>query len=85
MNPSLKKWIISLSVVLALGISFAFAIAYFNEDKIRAITIEQLNTVLETKVDVKSIEFSLLRRFPRASIQFKGITIEEKSERNDKY
>ena len=69
---------------MVLIVSIATTVAYFNEDKIRVIAVEQLNKLLSTEVSVEKIEFSLLRRFPKASIQFKNIKIQESSNRKNK-
>lgn len=78
MSPGLKRLLIYIVAVVILVITAAVGIAYFNEDRIRVIAIEKLNALLETEVRVEAIEFSLLKRFPKASIHFKNIEIKEK-------
>jgi hypothetical protein len=83
-NPRLKIFIRIAVIVLLLIIGTALLLSYLTQDKIRLLAIEQLNSALETEVKVDAIEFSLLRKFPKASIQFKNISIAEKSNRKEK-
>lgn len=78
MNPGLKRLLIYLIAGAMVVIAAAAGIAYFNEDRIRIIAIEKLNALLETEVRVEAIEFSLLKRFPKASIHFENIEVKEK-------
>jgi len=84
MNSRIKKLLIYLGIILILILSMAAVVTYFSEDKIRALAVEQLNKLLSTEVSVEKIEFSLFRRFPKASIQFKDIIIQESSNRKNK-
>jgi hypothetical protein len=43
--------------------------------KIKVLVINQMNERLATPVQVEDINFSLLRKFPSASIDFKGVKI----------
>ena len=83
MKPGIKRLIIFLFVLSVFAVLLAIAIGYFTEDKIKEIAVEQLNTSLNTEVTVEQIEFSLLQRFPKASIQFKSIAIREKTSRKN--
>ena len=78
MSPGLKRLLIYIAAAALLAIATAVSIAYFNEDRIRIIAIEKLNALLETEVRVEAIEFSLLKRFPKASIHFENIEVKEK-------
>ena len=84
MNPRLKIFIRIAVIVIVLGVGLALVVSYLTEDKIRLLAIDQLNAALDTEVKVDAIEFSLLRKFPKASIQFKNISIAEKSNRKEK-
>ncbi len=84
MSRRWKKILIYLSVFVVLAISSAITVAYFSEERIRVLAVEQLNTILKTDVQVEKINFSLLKRFPKASIEFKNISIQEVSSRKEK-
>ena len=84
MGPRLKKFLKILAVLAVLAVGSAILIAYVTEDRIRDLAVSQLNSALETEVSVDKISFSLLRKFPSASIEFRNIAIAEKSDRKDK-
>ncbi|MBN2669474.1 MAG: hypothetical protein JXR60_09605 [Bacteroidales bacterium] len=64
--------LISLIVIL-LGTGITIAIIY--EDEIVQAVVEDLNQYINTKVDVKSVHFSVIRQFPHASVEFKNLFI----------
>lgn len=65
-------WIVIAVVVLALAVATGFGYAY--KDKVIPILTEELNKHLLTDVQVDAIDFSVIDRFPYASIRFDGIT-----------
>ncbi|MEQ8323762.1 MAG: AsmA-like C-terminal region-containing protein [Vicingaceae bacterium] len=79
-----KRLFLVTGSILILALVVAVIVAFANEDRIRKLAIDQLNAALDTEVLVEDIEFSLLRKFPKASIEFKNIKILEKSSEKDK-
>ena len=75
MNPKIKKALIFLFILLGILGGIEIAISYFHEDRIKKIAVDELNSLLNTKVAVESIEFSILRQFPNASIEFRNIEV----------
>jgi len=68
------KFIKSLLLGLTLGFIFliliAISISFFYEKEVTQYIIEELNE----SIDVKDTKFSLLRKFPNASLEFKDVT-----------
>ena len=67
----------SILLGLLLGIVFliilGISVAYFYEDEVTEYFIDELNEVISTKIQIKNADFSLLRKFPNASIEFQNI------------
>jgi len=67
----------SIFLGLLLGIVFlitlGISVAYFYEDEVTEYFIEELNEVISTKIQIENADFSLLRKFPNASIEFQNI------------
>ena len=79
----LKIISIVLGIIIAIFIVIGIIFSTFYEDKVKAYIIEQVNNSINTKIDVKNIEFSVLKKFPYASLEFQEVTAEEVTE-NDK-
>lgn len=76
----ISAWIIGIPLVLLL--LFAGAIYLFS-GKVKEAVVNEVNTQLAAKVHVGDIAFSLFDNFPKASIVFSDIRIEESSPVND--
>jgi len=57
--------------IFILGLVFA----YVYEDKIKDITIKQINKSINTKIVVEKIDLSLFSQFPKASLNFNKVNI----------
>jgi hypothetical protein len=72
------KFIKSLLLGLLLGFVFliilAISITFIYEKEVTQYIIEELNESIDVKIDVKDTKFSLLRKFPNASIELKDVT-----------
>jgi len=68
-----------ISILVVIGI--VFSTVY--EDKVKNYILQQVNNSIATKVDVGAIEFSVFKKFPYASLEFKQVKAQEvtKSER----
>ena len=80
----LKTTSIVLGVILVIlvGIGIIFSTIY--ENKVKAYIIEQINNSVNTKIDVKEVNFSVFKKFPYASIEFKEVTAEEATKNKKK-
>ena len=64
----------SVFVVLSLLVVFVLAggtlLAHLYGDEVKRFVVEEMNKGLAVPIQVESIEFSVLRKFPKASLQF---------------
>jgi len=64
-----------LSIALALLLASLIVISFVFEERISTIFINEVNKKLTRPASAKKINFSLIRRFPNASIQLDELTI----------
>ncbi len=60
-----------LSVVLFVGL--LFFVAKLAENKITTLALERVSKVIKAPVKINNVSFTLLRRFPLATIEFSGV------------
>lgn len=80
----LKRTLLVIVSVIVLLISTLFIIGKFYKDEVINLIVSELNKQLITPVSVGKIDFSLLAKFPSASIQFSDLKIKEASESKTK-
>ncbi|PCJ25390.1 MAG: hypothetical protein COA97_07825 [Flavobacteriales bacterium] len=80
----LKIISIILGVIIAIFVLIGIVFSTIYEDKVKAYIVEQINGSINTKIDVKNIEFSVFKKFPYASLEFQEITAEEVTENEKK-
>ena len=78
-NPKLKKYIrttaLAITVLLALGIASLFVFGKYFEKQVKQIIVSEINKQITSEVKVESIELTLIRRFPYASLYFRNVQI----------
>jgi len=70
---NLKSIFIGLLLALVFLLLSAIAISYFYEDEVSQYLVEELNENLLAKVEVEDIHFTLLKKFPKATVEFKNV------------
>ena len=60
-------------IFLCFFIGTGFIIAYLYEDEVKTYVVDEINKQLITEVRIESIEFSVLRKFPYASLIFSDV------------
>lgn len=73
----LKRIAIILSILVTLVIVSGFVFAKLYEDDVKQYILAEINNRLNTEIDVKEINFSVLQKFPNASLEFNTVTAEE--------
>lgn len=75
LRPVLKKkrWLLILLGIPVILLLLAVAAAWWLGPRIKELAVQQINTYLTVPVSVESIDFSLLRKFPSASVDFAGV------------
>ena len=71
----IKKIILFLFVLLLFISAIGIGIAHFYEDEIEQIAVQNINKQLRTPIEVQDIEFSLIKKFPYASLELKNLVI----------
>lgn len=78
----LKYFAISLSALIFLVIGIGVIIAFFYEDEVARVALNELNKYLKSEVAVKEVHLSLIRKFPNASLQFEDVVAKSTREFN---
>ena len=75
-----------VGIVIAIFVAIGVAFTTIYKDKVKTYIITQINKGIDTKIDVKEVEFSVFKKFPYASLEFKKISAEEitKKEKKEK-
>lgn len=76
---ALKKISITLAIIVALFAAIGFYISSVYEDEVKNYLITEINNNLNTPVDIEEINFSVFKKFPYASVEFKNVTAKEMS------
>ena len=69
----IKKFILFLFVLLILGSAIGIGIANLYQDEIEQLVVQNINGQLLTPIKVEDIEFSLIKKFPYASLELKNL------------
>ncbi|MCB0403018.1 MAG: hypothetical protein KDD41_13100 [Flavobacteriales bacterium] len=75
---------IILGILMLLLVITGVIFSTIYEDKVKAFIIEQINNSVNTKIDAKEVNFSVFRKFPYASLEFREVTAEEMSQADQK-
>jgi hypothetical protein len=71
----IRKLFIIISISVIVIVTLLLLVSYIWGDTISAYLVNKLNENINTKVEVSKMHFSLLKRFPNASIEFKNVTV----------
>lgn len=80
----LKIISIVLGIIIALLLAVGIIFSTIYEDKVKNYIINQVNNSINTKIDVKEVAFSVFKKFPYASLEFKQVTAEEVTKKEKK-
>ena len=80
MNKTLVKKIVKVILfcfigILVIVISGGLIISTFYEEEVKALVIKKINESTDGEVSFSDVTFSVLKRFPNASIQFVDLKI----------
>lgn len=71
----LKKIVLGLIIVFGILLATGVGLGYYFEDDIKRYALQYLSQTIETEVYVEKVEFSLIRKFPKASVIFYDVKI----------
>lgn len=80
----IKRIALFVALFLFLIVAGAAIIVGFFGDEVKKVAIQQINKELKTEIKVKEIDFTILKTFPNATIQFKQIACKEVSVAEEK-
>lgn len=69
----IKRILFGCLILLCLFIGIGFIIAYLYEDEVKTYVVDEINKQLIIEVKVGDIDFSILRKFPYASLVFSDV------------
>ncbi len=70
------KYLLAAVLILAVVVSAAgLIIARYYQDEVKQLVITEINRHVTTEIMVGDLSFSVLRRFPRASLEFRDVVI----------
>jgi hypothetical protein len=74
----LKKTVLYAFLAFVVLLSLGIGLTYLFEDKLIAMTLEEMNKHLKAKIEVdKKIDLSIISKFPQISLRFKDVKIFE--------
>jgi len=81
----LKRFVIFTLLLIVLLTGTGFVIGYFYQDEVKEYVIGELNKQLNTEiiVDGKDIDFTVIKNFPYASVDFKNVKALEAFDRKN--
>jgi hypothetical protein len=79
-----KKFFWGILIFFVILTGTVIIIAHFYEDSIKDLFIKEINKHLTTEISVKDINFSLLRKFPNASLEFTDIVARDSTFKDKK-
>jgi len=71
----MKKFLKIVAIAVAVLIAAALVVPLALKSKVGGIVKKQADELLTAKVDFRSLDLSLLRHFPHASVELKGLTV----------
>jgi len=81
-NKHFKRFIFTTIILTLILITSLFIAGKYFGEKIEQAVVTEINNYLDVEVSVADIEFSLLEKFPYASVRFTDIQTKEKLEAN---
>ena len=78
----ISLWV--LGSIIGLILLSAVIVASFYGDQVKNLAIEEINKQIDTKINVKSLDFSLIQDFPNARLAFNDVVVFSASSFNKK-
>jgi len=75
MNRFLKISLISLLSLASLLAMGSGVVSYFFKDEVIGFVIESINKQVTSRIQVQSVHFSVIRKFPNAAVEFKHVVM----------
>ena len=72
---SLKKLFLFFFVLLLTGVVSAIVATHFYQDEIERLALQKINQQMRAPIQVDDIDFSVIKKFPYASIELKNLLV----------
>ena len=72
----LKKVLLIITGSVVLLFMLAWVAAWFFEDDVKSLIVKNINSSLTTPVTVKDVQFSFIRKFPSATLEFTDVVMD---------
>ena len=69
----LKSIFIGLIIAFAILLAFTISISIIFEDEVSQYMVEELNEYLLSEIEVGEVNFTVLKKFPKATLEFKNV------------
>ena len=79
-----KKFIYIIVLVCFIFIAGGLIITFLYQDEVTEFLIKEINKNLKTEIVVDKVNFSVLKRFPNASLEFKNLVTKSAPDYNNK-
>ncbi|MBU8893687.1 MAG: AsmA-like C-terminal region-containing protein [Bacteroidales bacterium] len=70
---NIKSIFIGLIIALTILLAFTISVSIIFEDEVSQYLVEELNEYLLSEIEVGEINFTVLKKFPKATLEFKDV------------
>ncbi len=70
---NIKSILIGLFLGIIILLAIAVSVSLIYEDEVSQYLIEELNEYVSSEVEIEEVNFSLIKKFPKASLEFKNV------------
>ena len=75
MSRKLKIALASILFVISAVCVTGIIVSWYFQDDVKELVVNEINKHINTRINVNDISFSVLRKFPRASVEFRDILV----------
>ncbi|HSH50338.1 MAG TPA: hypothetical protein VK982_01300, partial [Bacteroidales bacterium] len=75
MIQTIKSIVVGLILGMVILLITSGLITYFYKDEVSLYLVEELNDYISAKIDVEKIKFSVLKKFPKASVKLENVLV----------
>ncbi|HKL09434.1 MAG TPA: AsmA-like C-terminal region-containing protein [Bacteroidales bacterium] len=75
MIRTIKSILVGLILGAVILLVTSAAITYFYKDKVSLYLVEELNDHISAQIEVEKVKFSVLRKFPKASLELENVVV----------
>ncbi|MDY6801322.1 MAG: AsmA-like C-terminal region-containing protein [Bacteroidota bacterium] len=75
MIQTIKSIVVGLILGMIIFLMISGLITYFYKDEVSLYFVEELNDHISAKIDVEKVKFSVLKKFPKASVELENIVV----------